>query len=77
MNSVCRRWRRRVFCSVVTDIQLAQQIPLSVSMYRNDRLTLGDRGHLHLSARGHHQGYQEMLEGENLRGIINYTEADR
>ncbi|MGC0364612.1 Zn-dependent alcohol dehydrogenase [Rhodococcus sp. 27YEA15] len=63
-GSVCRyrRWRQRV--------------PKVLSMYRVGTLELDAMITRTYSLDDVNDGYQDMLDGKNIRGVIRYTEAD-
>jgi S-(hydroxymethyl)glutathione dehydrogenase / alcohol dehydrogenase len=52
-------------------------IPLILSMYQAGRLNLDDMVTRRYRLDQINEGYQDMLEGRNIRGIIRYTDADR
>lgn len=53
------------------------EIPMLLSMYRNGKLNLDDLITNRYQLEDINQGYQDMLDGKNLRGIIEYTATDR
>jgi S-(hydroxymethyl)glutathione dehydrogenase / alcohol dehydrogenase len=55
----------------------AHEIPLLLSMYKAGRLNLDDMISKQYSLEQINEGYQDMLSGKNIRGIIRYTDADR
>jgi len=52
-------------------------IPLLLSMYRAGRLNLDDMVTRQYKLEQINDGYSDMLEGRNIRGVIRYTDADR
>ena len=54
-----------------------RDIPLLLSMYQAGRLNLDDMVTRRYSLEQINEGYQDMLEGRNIRGVIRYTDADR
>ncbi|MCH9728353.1 MAG: NDMA-dependent alcohol dehydrogenase [Actinomycetia bacterium] len=52
-------------------------IPQLLSMYKAGRLNLDDMVTQQYPLEQINQGYKDMLEGKNIRGIIRYTDADR
>jgi len=52
-------------------------IPLLLSMYQSGRLNLDDLVTRRYSLEQINEGYSDMLEGRNIRGVICYTDADR
>jgi S-(hydroxymethyl)glutathione dehydrogenase / alcohol dehydrogenase len=52
-------------------------IPLLLSMYQAGRLNLDDMVTRRYSLEQINEGYQDMLEGRNIRGVICYTDTDR
>ncbi|MDT5347516.1 MAG: S-(hydroxymethyl)glutathione dehydrogenase / alcohol dehydrogenase, partial [Mycobacterium sp.] len=53
------------------------EIPLLLSMYQAGRLNIDDMITAQYTLEQINDGYQDMLNGRNIRGIIRYTEADR
>ena len=53
------------------------EIPLLLSMYQAGRLNIDDMITTAYSLEQINEGYQDMLNGKNIRGIIRYTDADR
>lgn len=51
--------------------------PLLLSMYQAGRLNLDDMVTRRYSLDQINDGYRDMLEGRNIRGIIRFTDADR
>ncbi len=54
-----------------------RDIPLLLSMYQAGRLNLDDMVTRRYSLEQINEGYQDMLDGRNIRGVICYTDADR
>lgn len=54
-----------------------QDIPRLLSLYKTGQLNLDDMVTRSYSLEDINQGYQDMLDGKNIRGIIKYTDADR
>lgn len=54
-----------------------QDIPRLLRLYRGGELNLDDMVTRSYSLEEINQGYQDMLEGKNIRGIIKYSDADR
>jgi S-(hydroxymethyl)glutathione dehydrogenase/alcohol dehydrogenase len=52
-------------------------IPALLSMYKAGRLNLDDMVTRQYSLEQINEGYADMLEGRNIRGVIRYTDADR
>ena len=52
-------------------------IPQLLSMYKAGRLNLDDMVTRQYKLEQINEGYQDMLEGKNIRGVIRYTDADR
>ena len=52
-------------------------IPQLLSMYKAGRLNLDDMVTREYSLEQINDGYTDMLEGRNIRGVIRYTDADR
>jgi S-(hydroxymethyl)glutathione dehydrogenase/alcohol dehydrogenase len=52
-------------------------IPQLLSMYKAGKLNLDDMITRQYKLEQINDGYQDMLEGRNIRGIIRYTDADR
>jgi len=52
-------------------------IPHLLSMYKAGKLNLDDMVTRQYRLEQINEGYQDMLEGRNIRGIIRYTDADR
>src|ERR1700759_4582692 len=52
-------------------------IPQLLSMYKVGKLNLDDMITRQYKLEQINDGYQDMLEGKNIRGVIRYTDADR
>ena len=52
-------------------------IPALLSMYKAGRLNLDDMVTRQYSLEQINEGYADMLEGRNIRGVIRYTDEDR
>jgi S-(hydroxymethyl)glutathione dehydrogenase/alcohol dehydrogenase len=52
-------------------------IPQLLSMYKAGRLNLDDMVTRQYKLEQINDGYRDMLEGRNIRGVIRYTDADR
>ncbi|KAF0959037.1 MULTISPECIES: NDMA-dependent alcohol dehydrogenase [Rhodococcus] len=52
------------------------EIPNLLAMYKSGQLNLDDMITRTYSLEGVNDGYQDMLDGKNIRGVIRYTEAD-
>jgi S-(hydroxymethyl)glutathione dehydrogenase / alcohol dehydrogenase len=52
-------------------------IPVLLSMYQAGKLNLDDMVTRRYRLDEINEGYQDMLEGRNIRGIIRFTDADR
>jgi S-(hydroxymethyl)glutathione dehydrogenase/alcohol dehydrogenase len=52
-------------------------IPQLLSVYKAGKLNLDDMVTRQYTLEQINDGYQDMLEGKNIRGIIRYTDADR
>lgn len=54
-----------------------KDIPSLLSMYHSGKLNLDDLITKTYNLEEINEGYQDMLEGRNIRGVIRYTDADR
>jgi S-(hydroxymethyl)glutathione dehydrogenase/alcohol dehydrogenase len=52
-------------------------IPQLLSMYQAGKLNLDDMVTRQYRLEQINEGYKDMLEGRNIRGIIRYTDEDR
>ena len=52
-------------------------IPQLLSMYKAGKLNLDDMVTTQYRLEQINDGYQDMLDGKNIRGVIRYTDADR
>jgi S-(hydroxymethyl)glutathione dehydrogenase/alcohol dehydrogenase len=52
-------------------------IPKLLSMYKAGKLNLDDMVTRQYTLEDINDGYRDMLEGRNIRGVIRYTDADR
>ena len=52
-------------------------IPMLLSLYQAGKLNLDDMVTREYTLEQINDGYRDMLEGNNIRGIIRYTDADR
>ncbi|MGD9622573.1 MAG: NDMA-dependent alcohol dehydrogenase [Mycolicibacterium sp.] len=52
-------------------------IPKLLSMYKAGRINLDDMVTRQYKLEQINEGYRDMLEGKNIRGVIRYTDADR
>ncbi|MET4049077.1 alcohol dehydrogenase [Rhodococcus sp. 1163] len=52
-------------------------IPLLLKMYKSGQLNLDDMVTKTYALDDINTGYQDMLEGKNIRGVIKFTDADR
>jgi S-(hydroxymethyl)glutathione dehydrogenase/alcohol dehydrogenase len=52
-------------------------IPQLLSMYKAGRLNLDDMVTRQYKLEQINEGYRDMLDGKNIRGVIRYTDADR
>jgi S-(hydroxymethyl)glutathione dehydrogenase/alcohol dehydrogenase len=52
-------------------------IPQLLSMYKAGKLNLDDMITRQYKLEQINDGYQDMLDGKNIRGVIRYTDADR
>jgi S-(hydroxymethyl)glutathione dehydrogenase/alcohol dehydrogenase len=52
-------------------------IPQLLSIYKAGKLNLDDMITRQYKLEQVNEGYKDMLEGRNIRGIIRYTDADR
>ena len=52
-------------------------IPMLLSLYQAGKLNLDDMMTREYTLEQINDGYRDMLEGNNIRGIIRYTDADR
>jgi S-(hydroxymethyl)glutathione dehydrogenase / alcohol dehydrogenase len=53
------------------------EIPMLLDLYKSGQLNLQDMISNTYSLEQINEGYQDMLDGKNLRGVIKYTDADR
>lgn len=53
------------------------EIPNLLAMYKAGKLNLDDLVTKEYTLEQINEGYQDMLDGKNIRGIIKYTDADR
>ncbi|WP_028477325.1 NDMA-dependent alcohol dehydrogenase [Nocardia sp. CNY236] len=53
-----------------------QDAPMLLELYKSGQLNLDDMVTRSYSLEEINQGYQDMLDSKNIRGIIKYTEAD-
>ncbi|MCJ0903368.1 NDMA-dependent alcohol dehydrogenase [Rhodococcus sp. ARC_M6] len=53
-----------------------QDVPNLLAMYKAGKLNLDDMITRTYSLEEVNEGYQDMLDGKNIRGVIRYTEAD-
>ena len=51
--------------------------PAILELYKLGQLNLDDMVTREYSLEQINDGYRDMLEGHNIRGIIRYTDADR
>jgi S-(hydroxymethyl)glutathione dehydrogenase/alcohol dehydrogenase len=54
-----------------------REIPWLLSMYREGKLKLDELVTNTYALEDINQGYQDMRDGKNIRGVIRYTDADR
>jgi S-(hydroxymethyl)glutathione dehydrogenase/alcohol dehydrogenase len=52
-------------------------IPQLLSMYKAGKLNLDDMVTRQYKLEQINEGYTDMLEGRNIRGVIRYTDDDR
>ena len=52
-------------------------IPQLLSMYKAGKLNLDDMVTRQYKLEQINDGYKDMLEGRNIRGVIRYTDEDR
>jgi S-(hydroxymethyl)glutathione dehydrogenase/alcohol dehydrogenase len=52
-------------------------IPQLLSMYKAGKLNLDDMITRQYKLEQINDGYQDMLDGKNIRGVIRFTDADR
>ena len=52
-------------------------IPMLLSLYQAGKLNLDDMVTREYTLEQINDGYRDMLEGRNIRGVIRYTDADR
>ena len=52
-------------------------IPQLLTMYKAGKLNLDDMITRQYKLEQINDGYQDMLDGKNIRGVIRYTDADR
>ncbi|MFT4086515.1 MAG: NDMA-dependent alcohol dehydrogenase [Gordonia sp. (in: high G+C Gram-positive bacteria)] len=52
-------------------------IPLLLSMYKAGKLNIADMITRQYTLDQINEGYRDMLDGKNIRGVIRYTDADR
>lgn len=53
------------------------EIPLLLNLYKSGQLNLDDMITNTYSLEQVNEGYQDMLNGKNIRGVIKFTDADR
>jgi len=53
------------------------EIPLLLSMWREGKLNLTDLVTAKYKLEEINQDYQDMRDGKNIRGVIEYSDADR
>ncbi|NLU82825.1 NDMA-dependent alcohol dehydrogenase [Rhodococcus sp. HNM0569] len=53
------------------------EVPNLLNLYKSGQLNLDDMITNYYSLEEINQGYQDMLDGKNIRGVIRYTDADR
>jgi NDMA-dependent alcohol dehydrogenase len=53
------------------------EVPFLLSQYREGKLNLDDLTTTTYRLEDINQGYQDMRDGKNLRGVVVYTDADR
>ncbi|MBD0321951.1 MAG: NDMA-dependent alcohol dehydrogenase [Aldersonia sp.] len=54
-----------------------QDVPRLLDLYKSGQLNLDDMVTRTYRLEEVNQGYEDMLEGRNIRGVIRYTDADR
>ncbi len=54
-----------------------REIPWLLSMYQEGKLKLDELITTTYSLEDINQGYQDMRDGKNIRGVITYSDADR
>jgi S-(hydroxymethyl)glutathione dehydrogenase / alcohol dehydrogenase len=54
-----------------------EDIPRLLGLFRAGRLNLDDMVTRRYRLEEINDGYRDMLEGRNIRGVIRYTDADR
>ncbi len=61
----------------ISAVRIPLRIPPLLSMCRAGRLNLDDMVTRQYRLEQINEGYQDMLEGRNIRGVICFTDADR
>ena len=52
-------------------------IPAILELYKLGQINLDDMVNREYSLEQINDGYRDMLEGRNIRGVIRFTDADR
>ena len=68
--------QKRVQGAIFGGIGPRQQIPQLLNMYRSGQLKLDELITKEYKLADINQGYQDMRDGKNIRGIIRYTDED-
>lgn len=68
--------QKRLQGAIFGGVSPRQQIPNLLHLYRNGRLKLDELVTRTYSLEEINEGYQDMRDGKNLRGMIKYTDAD-
>lgn len=69
-------WQKKVQGAIFGGISPRTQIPNLLHLYRQGRLKLDELVTRTYKLDEINQGYQDMRDGKNLRGVIRYTDAD-
>ncbi len=69
--------QKRVQGAIFGGVGPRTQIPKLLDLYRSGHLKLDELVTTRYSIEDINQGYQDMFDGKNLRGVVVYTDADR
>jgi S-(hydroxymethyl)glutathione dehydrogenase/alcohol dehydrogenase len=69
-------WQKRVQGAIFGGVSPRTQIPNLLHLYRQGRLKLDELVTRTYKLEDINQGYQDMRDGKNLRGLVKYTDAD-
>ncbi|HEY3685860.1 MAG TPA: NDMA-dependent alcohol dehydrogenase [Streptosporangiaceae bacterium] len=74
--SMLALWQKKVQGAIFGGASPRTQIPNLLHLYRQGRLKLDELVTRTYKLEDINQGYQDMRDGKNLRGVIKYTDAD-